>query len=359
MDLQDPRPDENALLDWTNALLRHRLLIVLLTIGAALAAYAVCRQAQPLYQSQAKFIPNRASQVSLKELFGANLPETFADMSDRYSIALAATYYAELMSSDPVLRPLARREWVDGRTLAQFYNLTPGPDRSTDEKAIALLRNRLVEIEPGGAAGLVTVRATTTHPELSAALANGLIAETERFLQQSMTSGTVELLRLAEDRTSQAQKALQEARQTLFDFRRTNRTRDSAELQLREEQLQTEVELQQTLYIKLKSQVALLRLSEEQFLDPIDVIQAARVPSGPSWPPTKAAVAGAAFFGLLIAVTLAFVRNGVARLAARDAPGCEEFVRHIRSLNWFLPGLIFLLPADVRRRFRKHKPEAR
>lgn len=352
--------DEAHLLEWANVLLAHRFLILVLTLAAGGAAYGLCKQARPLYEAETRLVANRdAAQLTLKGLFGGNLPRSMTEISDRFSLSMVSSYYAELLQSDLLLRPLAERKWVDGRTLPEIYEIEESPRGSVQVQTLSLLRNRIIDVQQDAVSGIISVRVNTIDRQLSAEIANSLVAQLQVYLVDSQTSSTSRLLKTAEDRTSQSQAALLAAENALHDFRKSNRTIVSPELQLRLEQLQRDVELQKELYIRLKTQVELLRLSEQQEADLVDIVREAEVPIWKSWPPTKAAVAGAAVFGFLLGVTIAFIRAGIRKLALREAPGADEFVRHIHNLNWLLPGLIFILPADVRhyKRGRRDRPQ--
>jgi len=355
MNEQDQQPDEVRLLEWANVLLGHRWLIAALTILGGAIAYGLCKTAKPLYTAEAKLIANRDAETwSLMSLFGAKPGRGAGELLDRFSATYFSNYYMELLRSDPVLRPIALRKWSNGKTLAEMFEVKEKPGAGIERQVLGLLRKRVLEIIQDKATGMLSVRCTTPDPQVSAELANTLVERLRAFVAETRTSGTSRLLRAAEERTSQAQLALNRAEIATRDFRMHNRTLNSPDLQLKLSQLEREVKLQEELFIRLKTQVELLRLSEQNQADLIITVQPAEPPLVKSWPPTRAAVLGTALFGFLLGVGIAFVRHGIRRLAESDAPGYDEFARHIRSLNRLLPGLILLLPAERRR----EKPKA-
>lgn len=360
MNAAEPPPDEVRLLEWANIVLAHRWLIAVLAIGAGAIAYGLCKMAQPQYTAETTFITNRdAETLSLDRVFNLGLTRAQGSMLDRFAATLVASYYVELLRSDRLLGPMVGRTWSRGQTLGQMYNLKERPGIGFRRQALEVLRRQVVDVRQDRATGMLSLQCTTPDPIVSAEMANALVADLVTFLVESRTSGTQELLQMAEARTSETALQLQHAEDELREFRNRNKNIISPDLKLREGQLEREVKVQETLFIKLKTEVELLRISRQQSVEPITIIQPAEVPMWKSWPPTRAAALGAAVFGMLFGVMIAFIRHGVAGLAARDAGGFEEFVRHMRALNRLLPGVVFLLPREARRRPRAPDGQAR
>jgi uncharacterized protein involved in exopolysaccharide biosynthesis len=335
--------DELRLLEWANVMLAHRFFIVLMTIAAGLAAYGLCKMAQPLYMAETTLIPNREAETrSLERMLDANLQPT--QYFDRFSATYVSSYYMELLRSDALLRPLAERTWAGSQTLAQLFELRERPRATLADQALVTLRKQVIRIRQDNATGMLSVQCTTPDPVVSAELAQALVEGLKEQLKKSRTAGTSELVKATEQRTSVAQVALDHAEKALQDYRLRNKTRLSPDLKLREEQLQREVKVQEELFIKLETLLAVLRVGEKQETALINIIQPAEAPLRKSWPPTMAATLGSALFGFLLATAIAFLRRGIRRLAERNAPGYEEFARHVRTLNYMLPGVILLLP---------------
>jgi uncharacterized protein involved in exopolysaccharide biosynthesis len=250
----------------------------------------------------------------------------------------------ELLRSDALLRPLAERTWAGSQTLAQLFELRERPRATLADQALVTLRKQVIRIRQDNATGMLSVQCTTPDPVVSAELAQALVEGLKEQLKKSRTAGTSELVKATEQRTSAAQIALDRAEKSLQDYRLRNMTRLSPDLKLREEQLQREVKVQEELFIKLETLLAVLRVGEKQETALINIIQPAEAPLRKSWPPTMAATLGSALFGFLLATAIAFLRRGIRRLAERNAPGYEEFARHVRTLNYMLPGVILLLP---------------
>jgi len=351
MNAHDTVSDEIRLLEWVNILLAHRFLIALLSIGAGLAAYGLCKSVRPLYTAEAKMIPNREAETrSLERMLDSNLVPT--QYFDRFSATYVSSYYMEILRSDQLLRPLAERTWSNGQTLAAMYEIKERPYATLTDQTLLTLRRQVARIRQDSATGMLSVQCTTSDPVISAEIANAMVEGLKKALKQNREVGTSGLLKALEERTSAAQIALEHAEKALQDFRLQNRVLLSADLKLREEQLARGVKVEEEPFIKLKTLLAIMRASEEQVSALINVIQPAEVPLRKSWPPTLAATIGCAFFGFLLAVAIAFVRHGIGRLAQQNAPGYEEFERYIRSLNYVLPGVVLLLPRRSRARAR-------
>jgi len=343
MDTHETSSDAIRVLEWVNVILSHRFLIAFVTLAAAVATYALCKTAEPLYTAETTLIPNReAEKRSLEAMLDSNLLPT--QYFDRFSATYVSSYYTELLRSDSLLRPLAQRAWGNGQTLAEMFEIKERPSASVTDQAVLALRKYVVRIRQDSATGMLSVQCTTPDPAVSAEIANAMVVGLKRVLRENRTSGTSGLLKALDERTSTAQLALERAEKALQDFRLHNKSLLSPDLKLREEQLQRAVKLEEELFIRLKTLLAIVRISEQQEAALINVIQPAEPPLRKSWPPTAAATIGSAMFGFLLAVFLAFVRHGIRRLAERNAPGYEEFERHVRALNWLLPGLILLLP---------------
>jgi len=300
-----------------------------------------------------------AKQSALTRLFGGTrLGGAPSELANRFTTTYVSSYYMELLRSDLLLQPLTKHRWSNNQTLADLFDLKDSPDTNLERQVLTLLRKRVLSIRQDVETAMLTVRCTTPDPVTSSEMADELVEGLKTFLLESQTSGTSELLRLAEERTSQAQAALNRAELQLRDFRERNKTIISAKLKMEESKHEREVTLQEEQFIQLKTKLEMLRLTWQQEVDLINVIQPAEIPRKKSWPPTAAAVVGSAFFGFLLAVSIAFVRHGIGTLAARDAPGFLEFATHIRALNRFLPGLALLLPRHARKRKRPSSPPA-
>jgi len=353
--MNTPEQDEIRLLQWVNVLLSHRLLIVLLMLVGAGAAFALCRTAEPLFTAEAKLRPNpEAAALSLKSLFLTNMPRSPLEAADRLSMSQLANYYSELLQSDALLGPIARRTWAGGRTLEAFYPGGKGDATRRQRRLVSLLRRRVIEIVQDRLSGMITIQCTTRDPYLSADITAAMLEHLEAHLREDTTSATAALIRMAEERTSQAQAAVTLADEELINFKNSDISVTAVspppEVAARLSKLERRVKLQEEMYIRMKTQVEMLRLSEQQEMNLIEVIHPPKIPVSASWPPTVSAVAGAALFGLLLGVTISFVRHGIAVLAARGLPEYAEFEAHVRSLNWILPGIVLLLPAGRRRR---------
>jgi uncharacterized protein involved in exopolysaccharide biosynthesis len=355
MNAPENETDEIRLLHWANVLLRHRILIVLLMAAAGAAALGLCWRARPLYTAEAKVAPNRdAAMMSLRSLFLSNLPKSSSELVDRLSMSYQSAYYMELLQSDLLLAPLLERRWTGGQRLRDVFPLEKPDERSGESQLLWVLKSRVIDISQDRLSGVLTITCTTPDPALSAEMANAMVTQLQGFLASQTTSGTGSLLRAAEARTSNTESRLKTAEEQLRDFRRKHQaTTLLPDEQVQLQRLELNLEIGTDLYKTLKSRVDLLRLSEQDNLELIDVIQPAKVPVSASWPPTIPATAGAMLFGLLLGVAIAFTRNGIRLMMERNAPGFEEFARHLRSLNWIAPGVILLLPPEWRRRRRR------
>ncbi|MCX8037196.1 MAG: Wzz/FepE/Etk N-terminal domain-containing protein [Candidatus Sumerlaeia bacterium] len=346
-------PDELRLLEWINVLLSHRWLIVFLGLLFGGVAYGCCKMLRPLYTARATVIANRYAETrSLSRLLGLNFGRSPDEMADVFSTLFLSSYYMELLQSDPLMQKLVDRRWSNGKTLAEMLELKAADEAELRKKALLALRRSVLKIRQNKQTGMLSVECTLPDPMVAAEIANCLVNELQAFLVARRSEGTSELIKDADSRTSEAAMALARADKNLEEFRRRNKTVISAELQTQLEQLQREVKLQEETFIKLKTSADLLRLSERAQQNLIDIIQPAEPPLRKSWPPTAAAAVGAALFGFVLGVTLAFVRHGIWKMSVAGAPGYEEFAAHIRAMNHYLPGVVLLLPRGSRRKPR-------
>jgi len=343
--------DELRLLEWANVLLSHKLLIIFLGFLGAGVAYGLCKTARPFFTAEATILPNReAEQRSLEKLWGLNIARGTEDMLDVFTTTLVSSYYMELLHSDSLLRPLMERQWGNGETLAQMFKLREKSYVTIAQQTLASLRKSVVKLRQDRSTGMISILCTTPDPGVSAEMANSLVEGLKKFLMAQRTTDTSRLVSEADQKTSEAESALKLADNALENFDRHNKNTTTPDLITKRQQLQREIELQKETWLKMKTTVAILRVSEKQKEELILVIQPAEIPWKKSWPPTMLATLGSGMFGGLLAVMLAFVRHGIRSLAERGAPGYAEFVQNMRSLNHWLPGVILLLPKESRRR---------
>jgi len=157
---------------------------------------------------------------------------------------------------------------------------------------------------------MTTLRTVVGDPVLAAALAGAMADELDlalRRLQAAQDKGRADLIG---QRLAGNAERLEQAEENLRAFREQNRHRsNSPQLLLREGRLEREVELEQRIFVTLRSQQEMAQVNENHQRAEILIIDPAMVPVLPVSPKPGRIVAGSVALGLVVALVLVLIVN--------------------------------------------------
>lgn len=309
-----------SLVALANAVLRHRRLVVAISIVAAALVSTLGLLKPRDWTAHASFMPQSRSVGSaaagLAAQFGLAVPGSEAGMSP--------AFYADLVEMDVVLDALSDSSFALDRrggrpvTLYEAFKIKPDAPALRREALLRKLRGAIdaVVVQKTGVVNL-SVRAPSAT--LAASIATRLLAEVNRFNLERRKSQASAERQFAERRVSEAAGELRDAENRLELFLDRNREfRNSAALTFQYDRLQREVSARQQLHASLLQSYEQAKIDEVRDTPVITVVDPPREPPRPD--SRKLAVRGlvALIAGALLGCVIAFVRDRFSRLPVDD-----------------------------------------
>jgi uncharacterized protein involved in exopolysaccharide biosynthesis len=308
-----------------------------LLTGAAVVAWGL---AQPRsWRTEVSFRPqgNESSTGRLSSLaaqFGVSVPAGAREDSPEF--------YVELVRSRAFMTRLADTPLPDAEdgtvSLPELVGIEGGSPEEVEERTVRWLQERAVSASTGMETGVVRVAVTTEWPAVSAALAEAVIAEVNRFnsaVRRSQASAEREFVG---KQLKSARGELQAAEDSLRRFLEANRQfQNSPQLRFEHDRLQRDVDMRQQLFASLNEAFQQARISEVRNTPVINVLQEPYIAALPQGRELflkllLGLVAGGGL-GLLIGLLR---HNGTPDRAA-DRAAWEEvrgFVEDVRQRRW-------------------------
>lgn len=337
------------LLDVTNSLLKRWKLVVGFPAVATLAAVVLSLMSAPTYTATASFVPE-------VEGTGTNLSSGVLMLASRFGFS----------ASGGANSPAFYTNVLEGRTLRTELLETrlPDPRASTPGDSAVLLDilgvggdTHLERLESGqgtlastvsvsvdGGTSIVTVSVETNNQQLSADVANTLIALLSRFNLERRQSSALQRRRFVQGRVSETQGELHDAEEQLRRFLEQNRNFESSpNLSFQYDRLQRQVAIKQEVFTGLLRSYEEARIQEVNDAPVITVLDRAVTPQARSGPRRRRNVILTFSLTLLTAAFAAFAGDYIQHAQGTNA---ADFGR-LRS-HW--SALIADLRSAVRRR---------
>lgn len=333
-----PIDDEISLWEVLAVLLRRRGTIVLTTFVVAALAVAFTLIRAETYTTETSFRPqgSEASSSQLMALasqFGVNVPTGAEEASP--------AFYSELLGSREILSRAAVQpyevEGVGTVLLKDLLEIEEDTEALRDDETIVWLREEAIDVSTGRETGTVTLSVTTEWPDLSQAIAAKLLAEVSDFNQHTRQSQAAAERVFIEERVRQAERELDVAEDSLRIFLESNRQwQDSPLLMFRQEGLQREVTLRQTVLTNLVQSFEQARISEVRDTPVITVLQTPFLPPGPDERRLVLSAALGIVLGGMLGIVLAFVVEAFRRPSEGD-PARQDFQETWSGLKRSIP----------------------
>lgn len=311
-----------------NILLRYRVMIVLITLIGGFWAGFLSITSPKGFTAEAMFIPKGArgqNQLSgLAAQFGVNLNSGDATQSPQM--------YTELLETKNVLWPVALKEYrmttdsgVITGNLVKIYGIKKDRPQVMKVKTIESLQ-RAVDANVAPKTGVIDVTVTTGNPELSLQIAENLLEQVNIFnLNNRQRQASAERA-FAERQVGEKRAELRQAESDLENFLESNRMyRQSPQLVLEYNRLDSEVGRRNQIYTSLLSAYETARIEEVKDLPVINVIEPPELPIVANMRGGVKKTAIGMIIGLFIACLIAFARDRMARNRAAQTDDFIEF----------------------------------
>jgi len=322
----EPPAKDISAVSLLNVLLRHRTMI--LTLSLALGAYAGAKSiTSPKYfTAHSQFMPKGArGQGQLGGIaaqFGINLGAADASQSPQL--------YTDLLETKALLWPVAQKTYrvttdsgVVTGDLIRIFNITDSRPAVRRAKVINALKGA---IRPSMAAktGVITFTVSTARPELSLQIAQNLLEQVNVYNLSRRQQQAADERVFVERQLAEKRAELRQAEADLAGFLERNRLyRTSPQLTLDYARLQRQLDMRNDIYTSLLQAFETARIDEVRNLPVITVIEPPELPIGPDARGGVRKTLIGLFVGLVFGCVIAFLRD---RLARNRASQSDEFL---------------------------------
>lgn len=326
--------DEISLVDVASVLLRHRWMILRLSLLLALLAGAYTLVRARSWTAVASFMPQTATQGPSSGL--AALAGQFGIQVGGGEPGASPDFYAELVTSREILGRIAADTFEvqdttglfsRGRVRGTLPDLLDVHMPSTERRRDAAVRwlTKHVSTDVGRETGVVHVSVTTPWATLSSQIAGRLLDLVNEFNLRTRQSQAGAERRFAEGRMVEARDSLRSAENALQRFLQENRTyQSSPALAFEEDRLQREVNMRQAVYTSLAQAYEQARIDEVRNTPVITVVVSPETPVRPDPRHLLLNLILGVVLGGMVGVGAASVLQYVRRVSERDAPELEE-----------------------------------
>ena len=322
------REKEISAVSFINILLRHRMLIVLMTLGFGFYAGYQSITSGKRYTTHSSFMPKGArggGQLGgIAAQFGINLQCGDAMNSPQL--------YTDLLETRTILWPVAQKTYrvnhpergvIEG-DIVKIFNIQGRPN-VREARAVNALRGA-VHSTVTAKTGVIEMSVSSGYPELSLALANNVLAQLNEYnLSNRQQTAALERA-FVERQVEEKRSELRVAESQLENFLERNRQyRTSPQLVLEYGRLQRIVDMRQELYSRMLEAYENARIEEVRNLPVLSIIEAPQLPIGPDARGGVRRTGIGLLIGFVLAVMIAFVRDRFARTRASGSDEVIEF----------------------------------
>lgn len=302
--------DEISLLDLLIVLAKHKIMILSVTMVAALISIAYALNLPNIYTSTTKILPPQQSQSSAGALL-SQLGGLAGAAGGSLGIKNPNDLYIAMLRSRNVAEKIAKRF-----ELQKIY----GTETATDTLNALQWASNI----SAGKDGVITVEVDDKNPELAAVLANAYIEELIKLMQ------TFALTEVAQRRQF-FETQLKSARDKLTDATIILDKTPNTSLQYRD--ALRDLKYRESIYEILAKQFEMAKLDEAKDSPLIQVLDKATVPEKKSKPKRSTIVILAALIAGFMGILWAFIKE--ANEKAKAVPEQAERLRILRKkLSW-------------------------
>ena len=291
-----------------------RTLVISPFVLVSLVSVYVFFLAPSVYTSSAKILPISENNSNLSNLsglasqFGMNLPTGGEIQWDEL--------YPEIVRSERLMEILVQKsfqteKYPDEQILLQLLDIENNyRDESSKLKLAVEDLKEMIIVQKDRFSPVVSLHVEAFEPRLARDLATEVIAESGKILLDLKTKKVQEKRIFIEARIEEVFNALQEAEKAEEQFRLENKNIiQSPTLTMKIKRLFREVELQNSLYVSLKSQYENAKIEEVQEAAMIQVIDGPLKPVRLTSPRIAISLILALFFGLSLAVFIIYTKE--------------------------------------------------
>lgn len=279
---------ENLLIiDILNFIWLSRFKIVTITLFFIIVTFIYVMVVSPWYSAKVKLMPSDKSgsgvlsqYSNLAALAGINLN---MDTGDKYG------FYPDIIESNFILSRILEKKFKTRTfdrpvTLFTFWETEidssePNWKHKLLEDSKAKLREEYIHSSLDKITNLLTIKVTVPNdPVLASEIANYIVEQLDIYNKKYRKYKATEQRKFIEKSIEDTKKELREAENVLKEFQENNKEISSPEKILQLERLKTEVEVQRAIYIELRKQLEIAKISEIKETETLNVLDEATVP---------------------------------------------------------------------------------
>ena len=303
----------------TKILLRKQLR-VLVGIPLIVTILMICYVfliANPIYTSTSKVLPiskDRSGSNGITGVaaqLGINMPLTIGGTVPWDEI------YPEIIQSSNLLKSILSKEYLTKRygilslkeILDKEHNLLKFSQDEQENRAIAEIR-KMIKISKDRLSPIVTIKVEAFEAKFAAEISKSLIAESGKIQRQLKTNRVKQKRIFIEERLITVSKEMKRMEKELREFREYNRNLSkSPSLEMRVQEMGREIDLQNSLYITLKTQYEKAKIDEVERDDMVQQIDGPSIPSILTRPRRGLSIMLASFFGIFLSIFIIYFKE--------------------------------------------------
>jgi uncharacterized protein involved in exopolysaccharide biosynthesis len=353
---QAPASDHLTFTRWLAGVLLRWRIVVAVTVATLVIGLAATVIIPPVYRSNASFVANSSSSSKLQGVsnsstgLGGIISQLGGSVGGDPSES--PNFYVELLGSRELLTRLLQSKFPNPRTeppddsatlLAILRIKKPDPQSQMELAVKQMLKSVGTGLDPK--TNLVMFSVDAQWPELSAQIANRLIALVSAFNRETRVSRAKSKRTFLQMRHDSAQTALRETEERQRIFYEQNRGFISAPgLKYEEQRIRREVDLASDLYINLDRQLEVARIDEINDAALITVIDSAVVPRKAQWPRYGVMLFSATVLGLLMGILVAGSAAVIADWRTRNPDSWSDFRTALTTTKYDVASLVGMRP---------------
>jgi uncharacterized protein involved in exopolysaccharide biosynthesis len=278
--------------------------------------------ADPIYTSVAKVLP-----ISEKGSSSNGFSGMAAQLGISIPLSMGGTVpwdeiYPEIVQSSNLLATILPKIFFTKKygsqsllkILIEEHNLSSFPQRERTNRAIAEFQ-KMINISKDRLSPVVTIAVETFEPLFSAALLENLIEKSGQIQSQLKTNRVRQKRLFIEERLFEVSTEVKKMEKALREFREFNRNLSSSPtLEMRVQEMGRERDLQNSLYVSLKTQHEKAKIDEVERDDMIQKIDGPNVPAKLTRPRRGLSIILALFFGVFTAIFTIYFRENYIEL---------------------------------------------
>ena len=309
---------DQSLLGFRKTLFKNLFLIIffpiILTLITSIYVFFI---ASPVYTSKSKVLPisedgNTTNSFSgFASQLGINMPLTIGGKVPWDEI------YPEILKSGDLLSSMLSENYNTSKygikTLQEILiienNLSKYAKLDQKNRVIGKLRE-MIKISKDRTSPIVNINVMAFEPSFASQLSKNLIVKSSLIQRQLKTNRVRQKRLFIEERLEQVSKEMRKMEKDLRIFRENNRNLSSSpSLQMRVQEMGREVDLQNSLYVTLKTQYEKAKIDEVGRDDMVQQIDGPTIPTRLTNPKIALNISFSFFFGLFLSFFIIYLKN--------------------------------------------------